>query len=49
LLKILKYLLPLYIGAALGPLGGFGVVTLLPVLSGKGMHGPRILEIILIG
>jgi hypothetical protein len=34
LLKILKYLLPLYIGAALGPLGGFGVVTLLPVLAG---------------
>jgi MFS family permease len=33
LLKILKYLLPLYIGAALGPLGGFGVVTLLPVLA----------------
>jgi len=25
--------LPLYIGAALGPLGGFGVVTLLPVLA----------------
>jgi len=34
-LKILKYLLPLYIGAALGPLGGFGVVTLLPVLAGE--------------
>ena len=33
MLKILKYLLPLYIGAALGPLGGFGVVTLLPVLA----------------
>jgi MFS family permease len=33
LLKILKYLFPLYIGAALGPLGGFGVVTLLPVLA----------------
>jgi MFS family permease len=33
LLKILKYLIPLYIGAALGPLGGFGVVTLLPVLA----------------
>jgi predicted MFS family arabinose efflux permease len=33
LLKILKYLLPLYIGAALGPIGGFGVVTLLPVLA----------------
>jgi len=33
LLKLLKYLLPLYIGAALGPLGGFGVVTLLPVLA----------------
>jgi len=33
LLKTLKYLLPLYIGAALGPLGGFGVVTLLPVLA----------------
>ena len=25
--------MPLYIGAALGPLGGFGVVTLLPVLA----------------
>ena len=33
MLIILKYLLPLYIGAALGPLGGFGVVTLLPVLA----------------
>lgn len=33
MLKILKFLLPLYIGAALGPLGGFGVVTLLPVLA----------------
>jgi MFS family permease len=33
LLKTLRYLLPLYIGAALGPLGGFGVVTLLPVLA----------------
>jgi len=33
LLTILKYLTPLYIGAALGPLGGFGVVTLLPVLA----------------
>ena len=33
MLSILKYLLPLYIGAALGPLGGFGVVTLLPVLA----------------
>ncbi|MCP4622672.1 MAG: MFS transporter [bacterium] len=33
LLTIFKYLLPLYIGAALGPLGGFGVVTLLPVLA----------------
>jgi len=33
LLKLLKYLLPLYIGAALGPMGGFGVVTLLPVLA----------------
>lgn len=33
MLKILKYLIPLYIGAALGPLGGFGVVTLLPVLA----------------
>ena len=33
MLKILKYLLPLYIGAALGPIGGFGVVTLLPVLA----------------
>ena len=33
LLKLIKYLLPLYIGAALGPLGGFGVVTLLPVLA----------------
>jgi len=33
LLTLLKYLLPLYIGAALGPLGGFGVVTLLPVLA----------------
>jgi len=35
LLQLLKYLLPLYIGAALGPLGGFGVVTLLPVLAGE--------------
>lgn len=25
--------MPLYIGAALGPLGGFGIVTLLPVLA----------------
>ena len=33
MLTILKILLPLYIGAALGPLGGFGVVTLLPVLA----------------
>ena len=33
MLKTLKYLLPLYIGAALGPLGGFGLVTLLPVLA----------------
>jgi MFS family permease len=33
LLKTLQKLLPLYIGAALGPLGGFGVVTLLPVLA----------------
>ena len=33
LLKILKCPLPLYIGAALGPIGGFGVVTLLPVLA----------------
>ncbi len=33
MLKVLKYLLPLYIGAALGPLGGLGVVTLLPVLA----------------
>ena len=33
MLHILKYLLPLYIGAALSPIGGFGVVTLLPVLD----------------
>lgn len=33
MLRFLKYLIPLYIGAALGPLGGFGVVTLLPVLA----------------
>ena len=33
MLTILKILLPLYIGAALGPLGGFGIVTLLPVLA----------------
>jgi MFS family permease len=33
LLKTLQKLLPLYIGAALGPLCGFGVVTLLPVLA----------------
>lgn len=31
--KTLQKLTPLYIGAALGPLGGFGVVTLLPVLA----------------
>lgn len=35
MLQILKYLLPLYIGAALGPIGGFGIVTLLPVLARK--------------
>jgi MFS family permease len=33
LFKTLQKLTPLYIGAALGPLGGFGVVTLLPVLA----------------
>ena len=33
MLKTLQKLIPLYIGAALGPLGGFGVVTLLPVLA----------------
>ena len=33
MLKTLRFLLPLYISAALGPLGGFGVVTLLPVLA----------------
>ena len=33
LLKLFKSILPLYIGAALGPLGGFGVVTLLPILA----------------
>jgi ACDE family multidrug resistance protein len=27
----LKKLLPLYIGAAIGPLGGFGIITLIPV------------------
>jgi predicted MFS family arabinose efflux permease len=32
-MQILKYLLPLYVGAALGPIGGFGVVTLLPVMA----------------
>ena len=33
MLKILKCLPPLYIGSALGPIGGFSVVTLLPVLA----------------
>ncbi len=28
-----KKLLPLYLGAAMGPLGGFGIVTLIPVLA----------------
>ena len=29
----LKKLFPLYLGAVIGPLGGFGVVTLIPVLA----------------
>ncbi|RJQ66008.1 MAG: MFS transporter [Desulfobacteraceae bacterium] len=29
----LKKLIPLYIGAAIGPMGGFGIVTILPVLA----------------
>lgn len=29
----LKKLIPLYIGAAMGPLGGFGIVTILPVMA----------------
>jgi MFS family permease len=29
----LKRLIPLYIGAAIGPMGGFGIVTVIPVLA----------------
>lgn len=29
----LKRLIPLYIGAAMGPMGGFGIVTILPVIA----------------
>jgi predicted MFS family arabinose efflux permease len=29
----LKKLIPLYIGAAIGPMGGFGIVTILPVMA----------------
>ena len=29
----LKNLIPLYIGAAIGPMGGFGIVTILPVMA----------------
>jgi predicted MFS family arabinose efflux permease len=29
----LKKLIPLYLGAAMGPMGGFGIVTILPVLA----------------
>lgn len=30
-----KHLLPIYLGAIIGPLGGVGVITLLPVLAGE--------------
>ncbi len=29
----LKKLIPLYLGAAMGPMGGFGIVTILPVMA----------------
>jgi MFS family permease len=29
----LRRLIPLYIGAAMGPMGGFGIVTILPVMA----------------
>lgn len=29
----LKRLIPLYLGAAMGPMGGFGIVTILPVMA----------------
>lgn len=29
----LRKLLPLYVGAAIGPMGGFGIVTLIPVIA----------------
>lgn len=28
-----KQLLPIYLGAVIGPMGGIGVITLLPVLA----------------
>jgi len=31
----LKRLIPLYLGAAIGPMGGIGIVPLIPVLAGK--------------